>query len=456
MATSSVGTPMFQATGLSSGLDTTSIINSLVTLESQPITDAKNKQAAYKTQISQIGQLSTLIGALNDAAQGLKTNGVLGVTQVGATSGFTATPSATALAGQYSVQVDSLATPAKARSAAFNPTDTVIGSDLTISVNGTAFSMTVPDGQSLEGTAAQINASGAPVSATILNTNGTRYLSLSNRDTGFTVGQPAASALTVTESVTGTTGKAMAIAITQPATNAKATIDGLQFERTNNVFSDALPGVTIGLTSMTSAPESLVLSNSTTSTQANLQKFVDAYNSLMNMVHGELNPQVGSDRSQSLAGDSSLKNLQASMQRMVSGVLNANGAVRTLADIGITTMDGGTLTIDATKLGTALSTGATAVNSLFQTTTTGIGDVSAALNKSFTDIVSGVFVTRTSGLNSSIKQLDTTISQQQARVDSYRKALQAQFVAMESIVSNFKSLGNYLTQQEAVATAAKQ
>ncbi len=452
MATTSVGTPVFTAGGLASGLDTNSIIDQLVKLESTPITTAQSQQTAFNTQISQIGQLSTQLGALADAAKALQTNGVLGVAQVGATSGFTATPGATATAGRYSMQVDSLATTAKARSTAFGASALVNGGDLTLGVNGSNYTVSIVDGSSLELVASQINTSGAPVSASVLNTNGTRYLSISNRDTGFTVGQPASSALTITENLTGTGGQALGLAITQSAANAKVTIDGLQFERTNNVIADALPGVTLGLTATTTTASDLVLSNDATSTQANLQKFVDAYNALMSNVHTELNVQPGSSRQSMLSGDNSIKTLQASMQRMVSGVLSPNATIRTLADVGIKTSNDGTLSIDTVRLGSALSSDATAVNALFQTNTTGIGVLATNLNKAFTDGIDGIFTTRKIGLNNSVKRLDDSILKMQARVDSYRKTLVAQFAAMEKIVSGFKTIGNFLTSQDAQNT----
>jgi flagellar hook-associated protein 2 len=444
----SVGTPVFTAGGLASGLDTNSIIDQLVKLESTPITTAQSRQTAFKTQISQIGQLTTQLGALADAAKALQTNGVLGVAQVGSTSGFTATPGPTATAGRYTMQVDSLATTAKARSTGFGASSLVNGGDLTLGVNGTNYTVSIVDGSSLELVASQINTSGAPVSAAVLNTNGTRYLSISNRDTGFTVGQPASSALTLTENVTGTAGQSLGLAITQNAANAKVTIDGLQFERNNNVITDALPGVTLGLTATTTVASDLVLSNDAASTQANLQKFVDTYNALMTNVHTELDVQAGSARDSMLSGDNSIKTLQSSMQRMVSGVLSTNATIRTLADVGIKTSNDGTLSIDTVRLGNALSSDASAVNALFQTTTTGIGSLTANLNKTFTDGIDGIFTTRKIGLNNSVKRLDDSIIKMQARVDSYRKTLVAQFSAMEQIVSGFKSIGNFLTSQD--------
>jgi flagellar hook-associated protein 2 len=453
MASSTVTTtgPIFSASGLSSGLDTASIIDSLVAVQSAPVTTATNRQAAFTTQISQIADLSTKLQALSDACAKLKTGGVLGVSQVGSTSGFTATPSTTASPGNYSVQVDSLASAAKARSAAVASGNTIAASTLTLGVNGTSYPIDIADGSTLDTIATQINQSGAAVNAAVLTTtNGTRYLAVNAQNTAFTPGQPASSALSLTETVTGTTSatnQALGLAVTTPATNASVNIDGLSFERSSNVITDALPGVTLSLKLQTTTPETLQLTNDAT--------FVDAYNSLMTAVNGHLNISTSTDRSTTLAGDPSVRALQTSMHNMISGVLNAGSTrVRTLADVGVMTGSSGALYIDSAKVSSALASDSAGVNALFQTSTTGLGDTSAALSKTYTDGVDGIFTTRTTGLNNSVKTLGTTIDNLNLRLAGYRKELIASFAAMETVVGNFKSTATYLTQQAAVTAAA--
>ncbi len=441
--------PTFQASGLASGLDTGSIIDNLVKIESYSVDMATAKQTAFQTQISSIGDLSTKIQALATAAKDLGTSGVLGVSQVGTTYGFTATPGTAASAGRYAVQVDTLAAAAKARSAAFATGASVTGGTLNLSVNGTGYDVTVNDGDSLATVAQAINQSGAPVRASVLTTNGTSYLSLTNQNTGFTVGQAASSALSITETSTGTQGQPLGLAITQQAANATVTVDGLSFERTSNTLTDVLPGVTLNLTSPTTTSSDLVLSTDATATQTNLQKFVSAYNDLMTTVRRHLNVQTTDDTTKTLAGEPSVRQLQTSMQSLVSGVLTTNPLVRTLADVGVKTGNDGTLSIDTDRLGKALSTDASAVNSLFQTATTGLSDAVKSLSNRYTNSTDGIFPSRTKSLDSQVKNLDTTISNLQLRVDGYRKRLVAQFSAMETVVSNFKSIANYLTQQTA-------
>ncbi len=274
-----VGT--FQASGVASGMDTTTLINNLVKIQSVSVSTAQSRQSAYSSQISALADIVSKLQALQSSTKSLASNGALSVNQVGTNSGFSVTAGSTATAGRYSVTVNELAQPARARSQAFaSSAAPVTGGTLSLGVEGTNYDVTINDGDSLSTVAASINNSGAPVSATVLTTDGQSYLSITRRDTGYPVGGTADAALTITENSTGSQGQALGAAIYQQATNASVTIDGLTFQRPSNTISDALPGTTLTLSKKGGVAEDLVLQNSPTDTQANLQKFVDAYNVL--------------------------------------------------------------------------------------------------------------------------------------------------------------------------------
>ena len=76
ITTSSISAAKFTAGGLASGMDTNSIIEQLVTLESQPITDLTTKQSNLNVRIAALADLASKLKALNDAAADLGKNGV--------------------------------------------------------------------------------------------------------------------------------------------------------------------------------------------------------------------------------------------------------------------------------------------------------------------------------------------------------------------------------------------
>lgn len=444
---SSTSSPSFSAGGLASGLDTNSIIEQLVTLESRPITQLQTQQTGLKTQLSQLGNIISKLTALRTAADALSKDGALAVSTASTNTSFSATPGSSAAAGRYSVQVQTLARAAKVRSAGLLETDTVAAGTLQLSVAGVSYGpITVAEGSTLGDVADQLRASGAPVSVAVLFDGTRSYLSVTARDTGYAADLAPEDALAMTFAVDPTSGGVdPAFATIQQAQNATFTVDGLQFTRSSNTVADAIPGTTLTLKTQGGAEEELLLSNDVTGTQQKLQTFVDAYNDVVKLVQSQLAVNENTDRSTSLAGDAAVRDLQSQLQRLTASVVG-DGTVRSLADLGLKTARDGTLSIDATALGRAISNDASAVNAIFQTADTGLGAVVRTLVERETRSVDGLLTLDQKRLNDGVARIDTQIAAAQRRIEAYRKMLVAQFTAMEKTVSALKATGNYLTQ----------
>src|SRR5581483_5054407 len=237
---------------LASGLDTQSIIQGLTKIEQQPLDTLRTQQSDFKTQVSVIGQLVGKIQALQTAAKALSTNGAVGTKATTVNTDFTASPGPQTQAGSYQVSVQSLATAAQQRTVGFTPdangNTTVKGGTLNLTVQGVAYDpITITDGESLGDVAGAIRATGAPVSAVVLNNGSQQFLSVTDLDTGFT-GADNSTALNITESSTGTQGQSLGFTqVGQGAQNALVTVDGLQFTRQSNTITDAIPGTTLTL-----------------------------------------------------------------------------------------------------------------------------------------------------------------------------------------------------------------
>jgi len=437
----------FQAGGLASGLDTNTIIDKLVQLQSRPLTLLQKRQAAAKTQISLLGDLTSKLSALKDAARALADNGVLGSKATSTNTAFSAVPDSNAVAGSYSVQVQALAQAAKARSQAFAAGELVQGGTLALTVQGTAYSVTVNDGSALEDVAAAIRLSGAPVSAVVLDNGTSRYLSVTSRDTGYPLAGTPAGALSIVETTTGTTGKPLAAAVFQQAQNAAFTVDGLPFIRQGNTVTGAVPGTTLTLRAQGGPAEDLTQVYDPDATRTKLQAFVDAYNAVIGLVQKQLAVTPDADRESTLSGDPSIRSLQSQLQRVgataVTGLVN----VRTLTDLGVKTKRDGSLEIDATALAAAIGRDPGAVNAVFSNAADGISAQLGTLVDNFTRAGDGVLTSRSSSLGRKVKAMDDQAATLQARLDKYREALVAQFAAMEKVVSGLKTSGDFLTQQ---------
>jgi flagellar hook-associated protein 2 len=530
--------PVFTVGGLATGMDTQSMIDKLVALESQPLTLLKKHESGFKAQVSALGDITSKLSALRTAAQNLADSGVLGLKATSTNSSFSATPGSSAVAGSYDVQVQQLATPAKWRSAAIGAADQVKGGTLTITPSsGTPISITVTDGMSVENLASAIRNSGAPVSAVVLSDDAGKHLSLKSYATGSAAptisfsetGSTGASlglqpierwesaafgsgdtvkggtlnvtasdgtpfAITIPDgkslqeavdainaggapisavvikdtqgahlSITGTGGDTPTVSFVEDATptgtksfglqskqasDAIFSVDGLTFTRSSNTVTDALPGVTLQLTSAggaTGPTETLSIENDTDATKANLQAFVDAYNGVMQLVQKQLNVTEATDRASTLAGDPVVRMLQQSLQKLGSSIVGSS-SVRSLADLGLATQRDGTLSIDSTTLAAAIGRDPNAVNKIFSDPTSGISKLAYYLVDSFSG-PTGLLVMRQNGLNKQIEQMDDQAADMQTRIDTYRQTLMQQFTAMENVVSQYKTIGTFLTQQ---------
>jgi flagellar hook-associated protein 2 len=440
----------FSAGGLASGLDTNTIIDKFVSLRTVSLTQLQTTQAGVKTQISTLGDLTSRVTALETAARALSSGGVLGTKALTKNSAFTATPGTGAVAGEYSIQVQTLAQSAKARSQPFSSDGVVRGGTLALTVQGQSYSVTIPDGASLSEVASTLKQSGAPISAVVLNDGTNLYLSISSVKTGFPPAGTAADALSIVETSTGTAGQPLGATLFQPAKNATFTVDGLAFTRQANEVVDAIPGTTLTLASEGGAAENLSLSYDADATSAKLKTFTTAYNSVMSVVQNQLAVTPQTDRSASLAGDLSLRTLQSRLQSLVSANVGGLNNVRTLADLGVKTKTDGSLEIDASTLAASMARDPSAVNAMFATADTGLGALTSALSDQFTRAGDGILTSRSFTLTARVQEMDRQAVQLQDRLDAYRALLVAQFTAMEQLVSGLKNSASYL---DAMTTA---
>ena len=78
---SSGAAPLQQITGLASGLDTNSIINSLMTIERQPLVNLQNKQTIEQARQADLQKIQTQLQTFNNAVASLRDVTIWGDTQ---------------------------------------------------------------------------------------------------------------------------------------------------------------------------------------------------------------------------------------------------------------------------------------------------------------------------------------------------------------------------------------
>ncbi|AQQ40835.1 MULTISPECIES: flagellar filament capping protein FliD [Burkholderia] len=431
-------------------------------------------QASGNTRISAFGALSSALGALEAGLTSLK-NGALQSTfnAVASGKGLTATAGAGAVAGTYTVGVTQIATAQALSSAGFNGSKALGTGTLTLSLGSQSFKVEVGStNNTLAGIAAAINgASGNPgISATVINGTDGAHLVLASSKTGSANAISVAVAnvandsglsnlgVTSTADPSGGASKidsangAAAWRQSAVAQDAKFTLNGIASTSASNTVSGVLTGITLNLSAAAVSAtdtQTLTVSTDTKSQAATITNFVSLYNTVVKTMGALSSYTAGASSQGALIGDSTLNTIRNALASIVARGVDGgatekgNGHVNLLS-IGIKLERDGTLNVDSAKLDSALSANPSGVARLFNPEN-GIGTRLADQITQFTK-KNGMIDVRTTALNADLKR----VAQQQSDLSDYAaqltKQYQAQFTALNTLMTRMNTNSQYLTR----------
>ena len=342
-----------------SGLPLTDLLENLRTSESQVLTAIQDRQTAAKAKLTAYGKLKDAVASLQTAAQAVgKTDAFGALTVKSGSDAFSATADNGAIPGQYSVQVNKLASAQTLVYAgqASRTTDIGTGGTLKITIDGTEKSIDLSStGTSLNKIMAAINADpDIGVNATIVNdgTPGSQYrLLLTSRETGE---QNAVTNISVDgnadlDTFLGYAGGGSTAGVTvQDATNAELTINGIAITSQSNTVENVIDGVKLTLNQTTTSAANLTLTRDDSVAKKAVQTFVSAYNSLLGTIKTLTAYDTTAQTSSALTGDSLARSVQTRMRDALSGAID--------------TTDGTEKSIDLSSTGTSLNKIMAAIN----------------------------------------------------------------------------------------------
>lgn len=454
--------PAYQASGLASNMDTQGIIDKLVSIEGMPLTTLSKKQAGITVQVSTLGALMASLDSLNASVKNVATVGLNTVTQQGSTNDFTVSGAPTT-GSSYAVRVQDMAKVAKARSTTFYANgDAVVSAGaqtLSLSVDGQQFDIAVVAGTKLKDLVTQINtnagatsggtAATLPFTASLVSDGTQSYLSLTNKKTGFVVGQPATSALSVVSDI----GLGLGSPPELQAHNAVAFVDGLRVESRNNTISDVVPGASLTLKAAHNTEETLLFAPDNGSAAGKLQAVLNAFNKVSALIGTQTDSDPASQNTGDKLGSGVVLGIQRRLQQLVSTEVSTTGPVRTLRDLGVSLQKDGTLKLDASVLNSALAKDPDACNAVFAKPTSGLSSLVDAFVKGQTNAGTGTqmgaLVSRKNGLDANNKLLTRQADALQTHLDAYRRQLNIQFTALEQVMSGINSTARFLDAQSA-------
>jgi flagellar hook-associated protein 2 len=435
-------------------INVSSLVSQLVTATEAPQeTLISNQTQQVSSQISALGTLKSALATFQGSLSALDTPSAFQIATAASSdeTAFTATASAGAPQGTYTVSVSQLAQAQQLLSGPIAASTPIGSGTLTLSLGGTSFKVTVGATDTLADIAADINTAGGNpgVSATVLQGTDGAHLLLSSSLTG------ASNTLQVSEtdggnalaSLTYGTGNTANYTEEAAAQDAAFSVSGVAFTSATNTVTDAMSGVTLDLLSPTTtgSPATLNIASDTTTLQTNISAFVSAYNTLQSTFATLGGYDASSATAGPMMGNAVLTGIQNQVQQaLYSIVATGSPAYNTLASIGITTQSDGTLSLNSGTLSAALGTNFSAVTQLFS----GSAGVASTLNTEITAALgsSGSITEAGQTLTSQENSLTTQSNQLNQQMAALSASLTQQYSALNTLLSSLQSTSSYLTQ----------
>lgn len=373
--------------GLISGIDYRALIDQIITAEGKNATQARNQVDIIKQQQTAIATYRGLLDSLRTAAKGMRdgtsfdamsasTAAIIGTKPIASAS---ATP--TAATASYSLSVTSLAKAQKLGSVPQVNTAAPVGVAGTFTINGQAVTVNATD--TLLDVRDKINAlnqgSGPTrVSASILSVSGnSQRLVLTSETLGAAGATLADTSGTVLQSLgfLSDPNTVNNTSVLQAGTNAQFSIDGVSFNRTTNVISDAVAGVTFTLTGEDpTAVTQVKIERFTEGARTAVKGFIDAYNKLQAFIKTQGTAGAEGAASPALYNDTLIRTMRSSLPRtLLAAVPGAAADLLTPGMAGLTLDKSGVLSLDETKFNAAFENRLPDLRKLLQQTGSATG-----------------------------------------------------------------------------------
>jgi flagellar hook-associated protein 2 len=417
-----------------SALDVAGIVSGLMEAENVPVTKLEAKIAKSSVKITALGQIKSQLSAFKSSLIDLQTpaNFSKQAAKFSNSTVATADITATAVSGSYQMVVSSLAQPAIWNISGFTDPSLALEwfstTDLISDVDRTAFT------------------------PTIFKSDEEKYvLSLkasSDSDLfGATNGHPIEPASL--DDVPAKYGADFSFFRAQPTLNAVFKLNGIEFTRSSNTVNDALTGITLNLTTTTSAAITLTVSNDPVPARPKIDAMVKAYNDLYSLYKSQTLSSIDAGTRGILNSDFGVSSM---MRQLTSGLMlpltNLSGLPFTeqsyLSSMGVKLLDNGNLAIDETLL--------SAVSNTLQTRLTN-GMRIGYVNSSSPDLATQIGEMLLSGGliqdridNEKISQTDLTNRKTtlQEKLISVQARYTAQYAALDALLFKLKGTSDSL------------
>ena len=219
----------------------------------------------------------------------------------------------------------------------------------------------------------------------------------------------------------------------------------------DGVFEDEATGLNLTLKSLSEDPITVSVAENPDAVTNAAQSFVDQYNNLVDKLDSLTFFNADTNEVGLLFGTSEALRIETGYTRLLSGTVRTGSTLRSLGEVGIRFNDQGKLSLDKSKLESAISKDAEAVEKFFINVDPET-DVDSGLGKKLSDLADrlagtdgGLLLNRTNTINDQIERSNSRVEALNDRLDSERERLLRQFIAAEEAIARIQ------TNQSAIA-----
>jgi len=403
-----------------STLDVAGIVSGLMEAENVPVNKLDNKITKSSVKITALGAIKSQLSTLKSSLIDLQTPANFSKQAAKFSNALVATAeiTATASAASYQMEVTSLAQPTIWNVAGF-----------TTSADALAW-YNLSDQTTLR----------TKADATVFQTNTGQYvLSLKSKTTG-TTGSFNLNTNTVTAPVTKTQYQA--------AQDAVFKLNGVEFTRSSNAVSDALTGVTLNLTTTTSAAITLTVSNDTVSARPKLEAMVKAYNDLYSLYKEQTASSMDVATRGILNSDfgvsSMMRQITSGLLLPVTNILGStfNSGQSDLSSMGLKLSDTGTLVVDDTLYAAASSTLQTRLSAGIRIGFSASSDLSSQIGNML--LSGGLIQDRIDSEQTTQSELNTRKTNLQEKLVGVKARYTAQYASLDALLFKLQGTSDSL------------
>ncbi len=363
----SIGQPLSGITfsGISSGIDVSSIVSQLISLERIPISRLESQKSKMEFQAEIYGQFKSRITSFNSSLSQMNSASAFKPVKASLTDAEVASVTATgsAAVGSYDLKVSKLATAQKLSSAAQASHNTALGLEGEFTINDK--SLTIVADQNLADIAAKINDLDADVTASVINGGENQaYLILTSKTTG------AANEIELAD-VSG--GAFAALGLNTEliaAQDAEYSLDGISLTSASNKVENVIPGATITLLKAdetTPKSTTITIARDNAQVKSSLKSFMSAYNDVVGFIRDYSQFDSDTYSSGPLFADTYAAQVETSLSSLLFNDVGT-GDVKNLTQLGFSFDDKGLLKLDEARIDSLLDSNPDAVKNIIAAT----------------------------------------------------------------------------------------